>query len=224
MKRYITLILILLTAFTISASPVIKTSINLDYSYDSNVYSEPLPQFDKGGGWLSWKSTHPFMKKHSIGASANLDLFFTETARTGLSFAIAMKVPLASTTITPVSLGTPGDFTGNWEYVFEDSLESQKTAVFAGFGPVFNAQLGIVDLGCAIRLSIGGYDYIESEVILGLQAEPYLNVYMMDDLYFNLKLTYDAHLMRFVDNDKYLYEQHYQMFTLAPSIGIGYRF
>lgn len=198
-------------------------SLGFEYSYDTNAFSDPLPTYDSGS-WLNWRRENPFLKRHSLGIALSGDFFFWEDARVGLSTALSIKFPIKATTITPIPKDEEAGFAGEWSYHTSDSSKYQKIAFFGAFGPVFRAYFGPVDLGVAVRLSIGFYDAGTNEIVAGLQAEPYLDIFISKHIYLNLKFTYDAHLMRFIESETQFFDQNYQMLSIAPSIGVGIRF
>lgn len=222
-KAIVTVILFVIISLPCFAQIAAYLSLGFEYSYDTNVFSDPLPTYDSGS-WLNWRRENPFLKRHSLGFALSGDYFFQENARVGLSTALSVKFPIKATTVTPIPEDEDAGFAGEWNYHASDSSEYQKTAFFGALGPVFRASFGPVDLGVAVRLSIGFYDAEKKEIVVGLQAEPYLDIFMNKHIYMNLKFTYDAHLMRFIESETQFFDQNYQMLSIAPSIGVGVRF
>ena len=223
-KSLITIIIIFILAIPCYAQPYMKANINLGYALDTSVFSNPLPLFEKGNTlWLSWKHDHPLLMRHSLSTNVSFNIFLNQTDRVGITTSLNLKFPMKATSYTP----TPNEgqtFIGEWDYIINNCLDTQKTSVFWGIGPVFKASFNYLDIGIALRLSIGGFDYIQDEVILGLQAEPYIDIFFSDMLFINLKFTYDAHLIRFIKDETHRYEPYYQMLSVEPSLGIGIRF
>lgn len=200
--------------------------LGFNYSFDTNVFSDPLPTYDASDGfsWLTWRSENPFLLRHNLGLGISADIFFKESSRTGLSMSISVGFPIKATSITPVPEDETTGFAGNWEYQSRNSTSEQHPSLFGSIGPVFRVQFGPVDIGVATRISIGSYDIYAHEIVLGIQASPFVNAFMSDMVYIGLCLTYDAHLMRFIESNTQFFDLDYQMITLAPSIGIGIRF
>ena len=225
MKRTLIFILILVIGFSLNASITNQISTGIGYCFDNNVFSNPLPSYVGSNEWLIWRNQNPFIQKHNISFNIEHDIFFSETSRIGLSQTLNVNTPLYAKEIRPIASKDNLDFTNdNWEYVTSEITNTQKTSVFYGIGTIIRAQLGITDIGVAFRFSIGGYDYSEQEIIIGIQAEPFLDIFFSSNIYMNIKATYDAHLFRFYENDENLFHPHYTMLAIAPTIGIGIRF
>ena len=199
-------------------------NMNLEYSYDTNVFSDPLPQFDPTYEWMTWREANPFIKKHNLGFNLSYDIYPKDESRTGFSMAISTKFPIAAKCYTPRADFPELGYHSGWDYIETDETENQSIAFFGSLGPVFRARFGFADLGVAIRLSLGVYTFEQYELILGLQAEPYVNVFIGNNMYLSIKFTYDGHLMRFISDENKIFDPYYQMLTLAPSIGIGIKF
>ena len=229
MRKLLYIFICLVPLVPLSATPLFLFTGDIEYGYDTNVFSSPLPQYEEPDAegnlhWFPWRAENPFLKMHSVGISFTFDIYPDNGARTGFSSYIGLKVPFKATSITPVAK-EPGNFTWKWEYVEADSTKEQTVALFAGIGPVFKTDLGLFDLGIALRLSFGAYDLTAHELIMGLQAEPFWNLKFTDSFYLNVKMTYDIHMMKFWTNSTTeIYDEHYHMLSVAPSIGIGFRF
>ena len=84
--------------------------------------------------------------------------------------------------------------------------------------------LGRVDIGLALRASLGSYNYFDNNIILGIQADPYLNLFITSDMYLTAGLHYDAHLMYFYFNSDKIYLPNYLKLTAGGFVGVGYKF
>ena len=221
MKRTIITLLLVFCLFPLAAIQF-NTDLNFEYSYDTNAFSSPLPQYAEDS-WLEWRYEYPFEKRHSIGANINSSLYMNKDSRVGLSLGLSMKCPVHATSIRPIP-HDGSNYAKGWDYIPDIDTANKKIALFGAIGPIFRAKLGCVDLGTSIRLSIGGYDYKDSEVILGVQAQPFVNVFVTDHVYINISFNYDAHLMKFISHDVKSFEENYQMLSVASSLGIGFYF
>ena len=143
--------------------------------YETNVFSDPLPQYTAGGSYIQ---------------------------RTGVGFTLNIEEnPEAG-------------------WVFAD-----KPSVYFALGPVFRAALDVVELGIAIRASVGSVNLFESSVNLGVQFEPYILVPLVSEHWmFNAGLIFDAHFYDFLlDSVSQYYRTEYFMMTLGGYVGITYR-
>ena len=224
-KLYVSFAILLVFIGTVAGVET-YAALGFDYSFDTNVFSDPLPTYDASDGfeWLSWRRENPFLIRHSFGLNITSDIFFQESSRTGLSLALSLRFPFKATTITPIPEDEATGFAGPWEYRSRESISEQHPALFGAIGPVFRIQFGSVDIGVATRISIGSYDFDVHEIVMGIQASPFINAFISDMVYINLRLEYDAHLMRFIESSTQFFDLNYQMITLAPSLGIGIRF
>lgn len=213
----ITLLIAIIPAFS-SVTAYIQGSYA--FSLDTNIFSNPLPQ-NVNNTWLEYRmNTAPFLKRFNHGFNTELNLFFSENGKTGLSTSLSSGFPFKATEIRPDSTNANSD----WSYVSTDATDIQDRSLFFGIGPIFRAKFSFLDLGLSLRVSIGTYDTFADNIVMGLQAEPYLNFHFTDYTYFNLGITYDAHLMKFLPSSTVnYYEEHYFMLTLAPYVGIGIR-
>ncbi len=200
------------------ASPNIYIQGDFDAIYTTNVFSNPLPK-SVDNAWLQNKIENPFIKRLDIGGSISTSLFFSNEGRTGLSAKIRIGKPIKAVETRPNST----DYTSDWNYVSNKST-NQKLSIIGSFGPIFRAQLGPVDLGIAIRANIGTLNLGDKSLIVGLQAEPYINWFFTSYTYISAGLTYDAHIMRFIEDENKYYEEHFFMSSLTPFIGLGIKF
>lgn len=212
MKKIILILLILSISLSLSATTM-YLKFNGEYSYDTNVFSNPLPKNPSDSGFIE---NADYLKRHNFGFNFSFDTFFSQDSRTGLSISAAFRLPAHSD-----SYKAEGDINGDWEYVHRDSLSEQKLAMYLGIGPTFRAKIGIVDLGIALRGSIGSYDFFKSGIVVGVQAEPYMNLFLNDDSFIAFGFVYDAHLMKFVYDDTEKYQKNYMMLTAGAYFGIG---
>lgn len=237
MKRKILVLLFIL----ITILPAFSVTAYIKGAYlfgvDTNIFSNPLPVnmtndpiYDANGThigyqpystWLTYRmETAPYLFKLSNGFTTSADIFFSKDGKTGLSASVHYGIPFKAEETRPSS----NNAFSNWTYESKEALGDQKNALFFGVGPIFRAKFSFLDLGLSLRMSIGTYDTFADNVIVGLQAEPFLNFHFTDYTYFTLGMTYDAHLMKFLPTDENRYfEEHYFMLTLAPYVGIGIR-
>lgn len=225
MKKALLILTILLLALTALSAADSSFYLKAAYlsSYDTNVYSNPMVRYaDKK--WLEKRVENPYIKRMNNGIHLECDAFFKEDARTGLSISLDMGFPFMATEFIP-----EGDFNGDWEYASKDVVDTQNPRVFLGIGPTFRYQHNNFDFGANIRLSIGSYDLFDDKyddnIILGIMAEPYVNMFINDEMFVTAAVHYDAHLMSFYVNnpDKY-YVENYTMLTFGGYIGLGFSF
>lgn len=217
MKKFITLLFLISISTLLFSSPSMYFKASYDISYDSNVYSEPLPRY-ADATWLNNKVNEPYFKRYNHGISLTEDQFFSPTGRTGLSLNVKMGKAFKCDEFIP-----EGDFSSaTWEYVKHDGLSDEKMKIFMSIGPIFRAQFGPVDLGIALRGSVGSFDLFKDGVIVGVQAEPYINVFLTNTLFLNAGVYYDAHLMYFYTNDENnWFKDGYTSISMGAFIGLG---
>ena len=226
-KTIAPLIIAVIISTNIFASFDNYMTLNFEYSYDTNVFSSPLPQFeqfDPNYTWLKWRVENPFIKRHSLGLNFTYDGYVKDSSRVGLSVALAVKFPIQETNYIPEAYNQEIGFGSGWDYTEFKNNKNFKTAIFGAVGPTFRAQFKYADVGIAIRLSLGAYTYEDNELILGIQVEPYCNLFINDMFYVSFKFTYDGHLLRFIKDENKIFDPYYQMLTAAPSIGLGIKF
>lgn len=211
MKRLILLCAALMLSLSLFSASMYFTLNNI-YTYDTNAFSNPLPQ-NAGASFLE---SAEYIKRHNIGLNFASDTYFSSKARTGLSVSATVLFPFHAATIKP-----EGDFGGDWEYVSKDSLMGQRPATFFAIGPVFRAAFEHIDIGLALRGSIGSYDRFESGIDVGIQAQPFANFLINDSSYLSFGLMYDAHVMKFIYDEEKIYEKNYLMLTTGAYVGVG---
>lgn len=215
----------LISMLPLSAEPEVFTALSFEYSNDTNIFSYPLPQYAMDDiYWLEFRSDHPFMMRQSLGANLSVDYYCCDDAKIGVSTSLSVKIPFHSVSTIPVAEDPLIGFKGDWNYDTYDSLDTQSTAVFWSLGPVFRARLKDSDLSLAIRISIGEYDCLSGNIIIGIQVEPAFNLMITEDLFFTARLSTDSHLARMLTSGGQLFEDNYQMLTVSPSIGMGIEF
>lgn len=210
------------------------------FSVDTNMFSSPLPKniandpvYDEDGnviegkdtGYSSWLAhrinTAPYFRRYNHNFTAELDIFFSTDAKTGLSLNVFNGYPIKAVETRPNST----DANSSWSYVSSDATAAQKKSLFFGIGPIFRAKFSFLDIGLSLRFSIGTFDTFKENIIVGLQASPYMNFHFSEYMYFTLGGTFDAHLCKFLPTSpSTYYEEKFFMLTLAPYIGFGLRF
>ena len=217
MKRVLIMLLLLITAMTTIAASSMYLKASYDFSYDSNVFSNPLPKF-ADSVWLNNKVEDPFYKRTNNGLSLTLDVFKTPTSRTG--FSVNTKLGFANKSINYVPVG---DFNSDsWSYERRDVLEETRCKVFMSIGPIFRARVGKFDLGAAVRGSIGSDDRFTETIVVGVQVEPYLNYFISNSLFINAGVYYDSHIMCFYINDRQKwFKEDYSAISIGAFIGVG---
>lgn len=211
MRKVAAVLILMLACAMLEAGAVMYLRFSFEGSYLTNAFSDPLPQ----NASASYLEDIEFIKRWNLAPVLTFDTFFDDSNPTGLSFNAVFRFPVASETI--VHDGT--------SYVSSDSLSSQKIGMFVGLGPVFRGRFGIVDIGMSLRASIGSYDYFSTGLILGIEAEPFINIAVTEHLYVSFGMKYDAHLMKFLDStSSSIYEDGFIMMTVGGFAGVGIRF
>lgn len=216
-KTILTLLLMLLSSSLLLSS---KASYYLQMGYEAgyvtNIYSYPLPQ-NGNESWLLWRKENPFIERVDAGFSIKSHIFFSPEDRTGLSFSLGFHEPLFVKETIPT-----GDFSEDWQYYSYDALEKHKLDVTFGFGPIFRARFAFVDLGVALRLTLGTYDY--ESLLLGVQSEPYINFFIHENAYVSAGFNFDFHLMRFIDDEIRIYDEDFSLLGARAYVGFGFLF
>ncbi|GEM_PF-6196185 len=223
-KRFVVLALfafVFISSVFASAFSLYMTGSYL-WSYDTNVFSNPMVKnATTNSAWQQIRKIDPYIKRFNNGFKLTSDMFFSKEGRTGLSISFDIGFPYKATEYEP---DTEDLNNSNWEYKSKDALDKQKTSIFFGLGPAFRVILGRVDIALALRFSLGSYDYFDNNVIFGIQADPYVNVFISEDIYMTAGLHYDAHLMYFYLSGDEIYLPNYIKLTAGAFVGVGYKF
>lgn len=215
MRRFILASLLLVYVFSLHAAPEISLVPSVGWTYDTNVFSDPLPTGYEEGA-------HPaggeFLKRQNIALSLSSDFFFVSGSRFGLSLAVYSGFPYHSTSIIPEGNGY------DWEYAVRDSLKSQHVSFFISCGPVFRYSFGSASLSLPIRFSVGSYDWFTSGVVIGVHLQPTVEIDLSERMFLSFSLAYDAHLMKFLFSMRQAYAPGYIMLTAGAYCGVGFRF
>lgn len=199
-KRQFTILILMIAAtglFASSSEVYIRPSVL--GMYETNVFAFPEAEMTSGGSF----------KRAGLGGYLTVDTFFSPDARTGLSFSMLYNHPLWSDS-------KAFDDDSTWV------LSMDPTLSFAA-GAMFRAQLGIVDLGLALRLSFSSIDLFKDSLQMGLQVEPYVFVPLgSEHVLLNIGFVYDAHLYDFLlHDDEHYYRSDYFMLTFGGYAGVA---
>lgn len=224
MKRVVCFISILFVlVFALFASPSFSVRASYLFSYDTNVYSDPMVKYGDSN-WLKWRAANPYVKRLNNGINSDMTIFFSEGSNTGLSLGFSNGWAFRDKLYIP----EPDDgSTTNWDYwsYKEYDNPSSTMRMFFSLGPTFRAMFGPLDLGIILRASLGSYDLFKEYIIAGIQAELYMNYYIANGFFITGGVFYDAHLMKFyLHNESKWYEENYTMMSVGPYIGFGYTF
>lgn len=206
MKRTaLTTILLLLFSLSLWAGGEVFLRPNFLVSYDTNVFSDPIPKVGDTG----------YLKRLGLGLYLDADYFFSEEGRTALSLSFLYSQPVRTETQI---VGSNQDGKNDWIF-------SEQPDLYFAFGPMFRGQVGPVDLGIAIRLSVGSISVFDGNVNLGVQIEPYIMVPLFSDhWYLCAGFLYDAHFYDFLlDGSDQIYRDGYFLLTLGGYVGVTYR-
>ena len=216
MKRVFVFIQLFLVFSTVlSASVVTDIKGTMGWTYDTNAFSNPLPQgYPISSGYPNGGE---FLQRQNINLGYTADLLFDSSSRVGLSVAMNLGIPFFSKSIVPVGEGY------DWEYVVYDSLGKQNVSLYLSAGPSFRFNTGAVDLILPVRMSIGSYDWFTTGIVVGVSIEPEVIVFITDDIFLSFSLSYDAHLMKFFVSMTQVYDPGYIMLTTGAAVGAGVR-
>lgn len=223
-KSLLTLLISLIAITAVSASPEFYIRPNFLVTYDTNVFSSPLPQTSLDEDHFSqssWLNSPEYIKRWELGLFLDTDIFFASDGITGLSVSFMMNAPIASTSYERHK----NDVTDLIDYKKRNSLDEQDPAFSFGIGPIFRGQLGKTDLGIAIRLSAGSYNLFRNSFNLGLQVEPYLLVPISEQhWFFSCGFVFDAHFYNFLIGDpEKIYTDYFFRLTVGGYAGFAFR-
>ena len=211
MRKVAAILGLAVSSAALCAAPAMYLRVAVEGSYLTNAFSDPLPM----NASESYLEDIEFIKRWNVSPALTFDAFFDDSSPVGLTVNTVFRFPVASTSI--VHDGT--------SYVSRDSLSEQRIGIFCGIGPIFRYRIGIVDIGFSLRASLGSYDYFRTGIIFGVEAEPFINIAITEQLYVSLGMKYDAHLMKFLDStSSSIYEDGFIMMTAGGFAGLGFRF
>lgn len=226
-KRILTLVLLLLSSLSLFSSPSIYMRSGYSLSFDTNIFSYPLPKRTTGGAdadnaYLKYKIENPYIYRIDNELKFAAEIYFGAQGRTGLSFSGELGFPFSAVTYTPSS----SDSNSEWNYIKADATGHQAKKLSFGIGPSFRAILGMVDLGCNIRLTVGSYTHFDDEAILGLNVEGFANYFIGETFFFFTNVGLDAQFLNFYldRGSSNILRPHYIMACTSASIGLGLKF
>lgn len=198
--RFVTLILSLVCSVPVFAALSTDVSIGGEYVYTTNSFANPVVS-----------DTKTFVKRKDLGATVGIDMFFSDTSRTGLSSSFSFRLPFSYAEQvgkgSPVTVDTAGIYT-----------------MFGSIGPIFKvALLDWLDLAVAMRIQLGTLK-LGDDITLGLQNEAKLTFHFSDGTFISTGLHYDLHFRMYTPNDTQPYEMPFFLMTAAPFISGGVRF
>lgn len=212
MKRKILTVLVLafVTVGSLSAGMEFYLRPSFIVTYDTNVFSDPLPHYTVQTGLI---------QRTGLGLFLDNDVFFSESGKAGLSISFLYGHPVR-TEAWIENEGKIGDDNNDGMWVFEAA-----PSLYFATGPMFRAQLGGVDIGIALRLSIGSINLFKDSFNLGLQAEPYVMIPLGSESWkLNVGFLYDAHFFDFLlDDPQSIYRDRYFLLTIGGYVGISYK-
>lgn len=216
MSRKVLTIMVVLLAFASSLYAGLELYLrpNFIVTYDTNVFSDPLPRYEADTGLL---------QRTGVGLFLDTDLFFREGGSTGLSLSFLYSHPVDSHAWIVEGTGTgedDADRVNDGRWVF-----TQDPSIYFAIGPMFRGEVGRASLGIAVRASVGSINLFSDSVNLGVQIEPYLMVPVgHDDWLLSAGFVYDAHFYDFLLNDPaHIYRTDYFLLTIGGYVGITYR-
>lgn len=216
MKRLLLIPLLMLMLLPAFSGEESFLSVSLGWSYDTNVFSSPLPTgYDPAD---DYPNGGKYIKRHNLSLGIDYDLYFTEESKVGLSWSAVFGLPLKVVTITPSLVDN------ELVHTYADETKNSMWSFCTGFGPVFRFSWDIFTLSLPIRCSIGTYDWFTTGIAIGLNISPSLRVGINDTIAISASLTYDAHLMKFLFGDSHVYDAGYIMLNMGASVGCVFSF
>ena len=203
MRRLAVIASLIVLALPVSASSYAYINASYGVSYNTNVFSDPLPSWDEDDMNFTYERNF----SHTISLSS--DIFFSD-GPAGLSASLTLGVPFYSKSY---------DYSGGiWHDT--DTLPYLTIAL----GPTFRFDTGPLDLFLSIRAGIGADDFYRTGMTFDIIVDGGIRFFPTDRLVVSIGALYDARLMKFyIGNLDYVYEPGYIMLGLGGYLAIGLR-
>ncbi len=198
--------LMLLLSVPLPASVYAYLSLSYGVSYDTNVFSDPLPDWDLDD------MNFQYEKRVSNEVSISSDIFF-DSGPAGLSLWFNMGFPFS----VERAEYDGSDYT--WSSV-SDALPSISFAV----GPTFRYNIGsIMDLFLSLRLGFGSYDFFDTGMTLNIVVDGGVRFFPTDRIIISLGGIYDARIMKYLNDESAIYQAGYIMLGIGGYVSVGVR-
>lgn len=203
MKKILLLIMLSLLSIPAFASPYAYINASYGITYNTNVFSSPLPDWDEDD------MNFAYQRNFSNSLSISSEIFFSD-GPTGLSVSLLLGLPFYSK-----------------EYDYPEGIwnDTDKFPYFSiAIGPVFRYDTGILDLYLSIRAGIGADDFYKTGMTFDLIVDGGIRFFTSNRLSVSVGALYDARLMKFyIGNTDYVYEPGYIMLGLGGYVSLGIR-
>ena len=204
MRKSIAVLLFLVSALPLIASPYAYISGSAGAAFETNAFSSPLPDWDPEDMNFSYK------QKTAGTVSISADIFFKE-GPAGLSAAVSTSFPFISKVYDSTS--------GRWE----DNGSHLPSLSFSA-GPVFRYGIGSSDLFLSIRGGVGTDDLFSSGLTFDVIIDGGVRFFLSERMMISIGAVYDARLMKFyLDDLNRVYEPGYIMLSIGGYVGVGIR-
>lgn len=217
MKRKVLFVILLLSLFLLPLFARVQNYISLSgvYSYNTNVFSDPMPTYFSETNF-KYRQSSPYMKEYSAGLKLDYSLFFSSKGHSGISLSLAVGKPLYRISYTPE--GTYADP----YYVVSKESDFDYWYGLISIGPSFRWNVGFLDYGVSIRAHIGVMEPISNKnLVFGVEYSPYAR-FLIGPAYVNIGCSLYSHVVKFVtSSDTKWYEEYFFMLSIMPYIGVG---
>ena len=160
MKRLLLIPLLMLMLLPAFSGEESFLSVSLGWSYDTNVFSSPLPTgYDPAD---DYPNGGKYIKRHNLSLGIDYDLYFTEESKVGLSWSAVFGLPLKVVTIIPSLVDN------ELVHTYADETKNSMWSFCTGFGPVFRFSSPGGGAGSGL-LWVAGLHGISGDAELGAQ-------------------------------------------------------
>ena len=191
----------MLIPFCLCASPYAYINASYGISYDTNVFSDPLPSWDEED------MNFDYQKNVSNALSLSADIFFS-SGPAGLSVSALLGIPFHSEVY---------DY-GSGVWGGADALPYITLSI----GPTFRYDTGPLDLFLSLRAGIGADDFYRTGITFDIIVDGGIRFFPTERMVVSVGALYDARLMKFyIGNLDYVYEPGYIMLGLGGYVSVG---
>ena len=201
MRRFILASLLLICVFSLHAAAEISLVPSVGWTYDTNVFSDPLPSWDEED------MNFDYQKNVSNALSLSADIFFS-SGPAGLSVSALLGIPFHSEVY---------DY-GSGVWGSADALPYITLSI----GPTFRYDTGPLDLFLSLRAGIGADDFYRTGITFDIIVDGGIRFFPTERMVVSVGALYDARLMKFyIGNLDYVYEPGYIMLGLGGYLSVG---
>ena len=201
MRRILAFLTLMIVPFCLCASPYAYINASYGISYDTNVFSDPLPSWDEED------MNFDYQKNVSNAFSLSADIFFS-SGPAGLSVSALLGIPFHSEVY---------DY-GSGVWGGADALPYITLSI----GPTFRYDTGPLDLFLSLRAGIGADDFYRTGITFDIIVDGGIRFFPTERMVVSVGALYDARLMKFyIGNLDYVYEPGYIMLGLGGYVSVG---